>query len=78
MSSENGISLPHHLMDPLCKEIPGLLPKAMHYWGLHIFVKPKSRPFDTFFGKSNPVKQANGFYLNKPYGPEEKLTFLTL
>jgi hypothetical protein len=42
MIAKAGIPLMHQLMDPLCKELPGLLLEPLPHCGLDIFVQPKS------------------------------------
>jgi hypothetical protein len=43
MGTAEGIPLTHQPMDPLCKELPGLLLEPLHhYYGLYIFVQPES------------------------------------
>jgi hypothetical protein len=78
MREEAGIALTHQLMDPLCKELLGLMLEAMHHRGFHIFIQRISRSFGTLFRESNMAKQGNGFHLNKPHRTEEELTILVL
>jgi hypothetical protein len=38
MGVEGGIILMHKLIDPLCKELCGLLLESLHHHGLDIFI----------------------------------------
>jgi hypothetical protein len=42
MSVEASIPLTHQLMDPFCKELPGLLLESLHHHSLDVFVHPES------------------------------------
>jgi hypothetical protein len=53
-------------MDPLCKDLPGLLLKSLYHCGLDIFI-----------ALSWGGQHVNGFHLNNPHTLHNRISWLT-